>query len=45
MGPQKSREVYRVRPLWSNPCDHQPMAGALGCRASQPDLRYHGVFL
>jgi hypothetical protein len=45
MGPQKSRELYRVTPLGSNQLQHQPMAGPRGRRASQTDLRYHGTFL
>jgi hypothetical protein len=52
MGPQKSRELYRVslgrsnRPVLGGKLRRlRPMAGVLGGRASQTDLRYHGAFL
>jgi hypothetical protein len=52
MGPQKSRGLYRVSIGRSNRLRfrgrrrrHQPMAGTLGGRASQTDLRYHDEFL
>ena len=52
MGPQKSRELYRVSFVGSNPLEVQGQALAaanygvpLGHSASQTDLRYHGEFL
>ena len=45
MGPQKSRELYRLGALGSNQAQNQPMAHALGRSPSQTDLRYHGAFL